>query len=288
MGTASGSCRADGIPILDDAAMARVLRRTKYCHLSEDQFELLIITCQRRGLDPWLDQVYAITETGSGSGIAGRSRLLVLMTIQGLRDLAESTGQYGHQLGPFWCGPDRRWRRGWVNSEPPTLARVGVVRNGAQANPFWGVARWDEAAQFSEPPSATCPGRLAPSWARMPSFMLAKVAEAMALRKAFPSKLGGLYTDDEIDRTRSHGGAGDGLGSVAMVDEGTPTSEFLFQMRLVRDFEFANAAERERVIEEFRGRYADLHMRDRRGFYAAVLHDLSQTPTVAVSGEDSA
>jgi hypothetical protein len=57
---------------------------------------------------------------------------------------------------------------------------------------FVGEARWDEFVQTKKNGDPTH------MWRKMSHTMLAKCAEAQALRKAFPQKLGGLYSDDEM------------------------------------------------------------------------------------------
>ena len=58
--------------------------------------------------------------------------------------------------------------------------------------PCWGVARFDAYAQKKKD------GGLSAMWAGMGDVMVAKCSEALALRKAFPQELSGLYTGDEM------------------------------------------------------------------------------------------
>lgn len=153
--------------------------------------------CKTTGLDPFRRQIHLIERAGKWTPQT---------SIDGFRIIRDRSGVYdGDET--FWAGPDGVWQEAWLDPDNPPVAAKFVLYVKGRSKPVTAVALWREYVQTKRDGSTTS------MWARMSAHMLAKVAEALAIRKAFPDDTGGLYTDDEmaqasneIEATPSRGG----------------------------------------------------------------------------------
>jgi phage recombination protein Bet len=147
--------------------------------LTDIEMDVFMSAAHRYGLNPLANQIYPQIRNDRKSG----NRTMVIATgIDGYRTLADRTGCYAGNDDPVFDDPDG----------PPKKATVTVYKVvGGVRCPFSATARWDQYVPQEN---------MAFMWRRMPHLMLGKVAEALALRKAFPAAMSGIYTTEEMDQ----------------------------------------------------------------------------------------
>lgn len=136
---------------------------------TNDELALFLYQARRTGLDPLARQIYCIPIGG---------KMSIQTSIDGFRVVAERSGDYAGQDEPIFVEKDGKLE----------CAKVSVYRFRGEQRYLAavGVAYMSEYKQSS------------PMWTKMPHTMLSKCAEALALRKAYPQDLSGIYTGDEM------------------------------------------------------------------------------------------
>lgn len=140
-----------------------------------------IAACNRTGLDPNAKQIYAAKLGGKWT---------VLVGIDGMRVIAQRSGEYEGQTPIQWTADGITWVDVWLSDSKPAAARVGIYRKGFR-EPLYQVVTWSE---FGMEPRFN-----GDNWGVRPAHMLGIRAESHGLRKAFPNDLSGLYTAEDID-----------------------------------------------------------------------------------------
>jgi hypothetical protein len=145
-------------------------------------------------LSPEAKQIYIIPRQDHGA-----TKWITQTSIDGYRVIADRTRRY--------AGSDDAVFVMRADGKTPERATTTVYKMvEGQRCPFTASAYWDEYNAGQN------------LWNRMPRVMLAKCSEALALRKAFPAELSGLYTDAEMDQA----GVVDARSAVAVAESPRP------------------------------------------------------------------
>lgn len=159
-----------------------LLKRTIAKGASDDELKLFLHIANRTGLDPFAKQLHAVKRWDK---TLGREVMSVQTGIDGYRLIAERTGKYAPGDEPSFV----------EDAKGNVVKATAFVKKRTDDGTWHVVAA---SAYYAEYAQTTRDGKPTRFWAQMPHVMLAKVAEALALRRAFPMELAGIYTTDEM------------------------------------------------------------------------------------------
>ena len=186
-------------------AQLRTIRETVAADTNAHEFDLFMNAARNYGLDPFRKQISAIV---FNKDKGDRRRMAIIVGRDGLRVIAARCGDYRPADRPTQFVIDDALKS---ETNPKGLLSAGVTLYKQDKKGDWysvyGEAFWDEFAPVKDEWAYDAEkGQRAPTgkqtvdgtWAKMPTLMLAKCAEAQALRAGWPEQFGGLYVEEEM------------------------------------------------------------------------------------------
>ncbi len=141
--------------------------------INDDELKLFQAVCKKTGLDPFMKQIYAVKR---------KDQMTIQTSIDGYRLIAERTGRYcpGRESTYVYDGDKLVYATSYVKKQTAdgTWHEVAASAYFDEYKPAYSNQFWDSKKHI----------------------MLAKCAESLALRKAFPNELSGIYSDDEMQQ----------------------------------------------------------------------------------------
>jgi phage recombination protein Bet len=157
-----------------------LLKRTVAKDTTPDEFALFMLVARKHKLDPFTRQLHCVKRWSTE---AGTKVMAIQIGIDGYRAMAARSHKDFGSIGE----PEYEYG---TDPKIPILARIRLWKKGVE-QPTVAVAFWAEIAPKD------INAKEAWAWKKMPRHMLAKCAEAFALRKAYPD-LADIYTDEEM------------------------------------------------------------------------------------------
>lgn len=169
-----------------------LIKKTVAEGTSDNELALFLEVCKSSGLNPFQRQIYAVMRSVNTKDARGNwvneKRMVIQTGIDGYRLIAARSGVHAGTSDAEYGAENKAGYPAW--------ARVTVrkLMPGGHIADFTATARWEEYCQ------TTKDGKPSGQWPKMPYLMLGKCAEALALRKAFPAELSGVYTAEEMSQ----------------------------------------------------------------------------------------
>jgi len=149
--------------------------------INDEELKLFHAVCKKTGLDPFMKQIYAVKRNGKDG-----AAMTIQTSIDGYRLIAERTGRY--------C-PGREST--YTYEDGKVVCATSYVKKQTADGTWHEVGA---SAYLSE----YAPKYANQFWDSKPHIMLAKCAESLVLRKAFPNELSGLYSEEEMQQASNN------------------------------------------------------------------------------------
>ena len=155
----------------ENAAKMDLIKRTICKGATNDEIEMFLHACKRTELDPFMRQIYFVKMGGN---------MTIQTGIDGYRLIAERSKRY-------MPGKDTSFV---YDKAGKLFSATSYIKKLGPDNAWHEIAA---TAIFSEYVGN------GPLWKSKPHIMISKCSESLALRKAFPADLSGLYTHEEME-----------------------------------------------------------------------------------------
>jgi len=161
----------------------QLLRDTICKGATPNELSLFVHACKRLGLDPFMRQVHAVKRWDSD---LNRESMTIQTGIDGYRLIADRSGKYMPGKEATFVYDEKK----------QLISATAYVKKLGPDDVWHEVAA---TVYYDEYVAKKKDGSPIKMWKEKPHIMLAKCAEAQALRRAFPAELSGIYTNDEME-----------------------------------------------------------------------------------------
>lgn len=155
-----------------DEQQVLLLKNTICKGSSDEELKFFIYACTKTGLDPFSRQIYSVPRGG---------QRVIQTSVDGFRLIAERTGRYAPGREPTFVYD----KNGVLFSATSYVKKQTKDGTWHEVSASAMMSEYDGKNNF---------------WKKMPHLMLAKCAECLALRKAFPAEMSGLYGQEEMQQ----------------------------------------------------------------------------------------
>ena len=169
-----------------------ILKNSMCKGVSNDEFEIFLMACAKTQLDPFMKQIYAVKRKCKKPDGSWGETMTIQTGIDGYRLIAERTGLYAP-------GPEPTYE---YDEQGHLFSSTAYIKKQTRDGTWHTISSSAHIDEYMQTFTDKHSGEKKPTglWANMPRTMLAKCAEAQALRKAFPAEMSGVYTKEEMQQ----------------------------------------------------------------------------------------